>query len=91
MKEQEIEAEINRRRDAEGKRMADRWSDLPMPMRETLMMAIHILAGAKCPKRLLTPIFDWANNYSSEEFNELSPEEIDKLKLVKWNEWAKRG
>lgn len=59
-----------------------------MPTFYIVNMAMHILSDANCPTNLLKPIAEWMKTYG-ENLNELSELEQDKLKLIKWEEWAK--
>jgi len=56
-------------------------------------MALYILNDAHCPHDLLQPIAKWAWEYNglTSDMPELSEEEMGKMKLIKWQEWAKRG
>lgn len=60
-----------------------------MPTLYIVSMALTILFDAKCPTNLLKPIGEWSKTYG-EHLNELSEEEQERLKLAKWDMWAKK-
>lgn len=69
--------------------------DLATHMKEELphlsvaMMAIEILNDCKCPPKILGPVWEWSRTYLR-DFDGLSGEDKEKLKLIKWQEWARR-
>lgn len=48
----------------------------------TLHMAFNILADSRCPQNILESIREWIDGRSEVS---ISDEEMDKLKLLKWN------
>ena len=61
---------------------------IDMPTVFIVSMAMNILFEAECPSGLLKPIAEWARTYG-EKLTGVNEEEKDKLKLVKWERWAK--
>ena len=61
--------------------------EMVMPTMYVVQMGVDILKGAGCPLSLVKPVWEWAKTYGKNK-NELNEEEQDKLKLVKWQEWA---
>ena len=63
--------------------------DLELPTLQTVLMGLDILGTSGCPGKLLQPIYEWTKTYGKNK-NELNEEEQEKLKLIKWQEWARR-
>jgi hypothetical protein len=59
-----------------------------MPSVLIVNMGVEILNAAGCPHSLTRPIFEWVHQYG-ENTLELNEAEKDKLKLIKWQEWAR--
>jgi len=58
-----------------------------MPELLVVNMALTILAEAKYPENLLRQVGEWSERYA--ETQGLTEEERDKMKLIKWQTWAK--
>lgn len=59
-----------------------------LPTLSVVMMGINMIGEAGCPTNLLKPIYEWAKEHNNDKY-ELSTTEQDKLKLIKWQEWAR--
>jgi hypothetical protein len=58
-----------------------------LPSLSVVMMAIEMVSESGCPGKLLTPIYEWAEADCGSR-DGLTDEEKEKLKLVKWSQWA---
>ncbi len=58
-----------------------------LPPGAIVNMALHILSDAECPTNLLKSVSEWAGKYGG-NIRELNEEEQDKLRLLKWKNWA---
>ncbi len=58
-----------------------------LPTLSVVMMAIEMIRESGCPAKLLTPIYEWARVDCGSE-DGLTDGEREKLKLVKWTQWA---
>jgi hypothetical protein len=59
-----------------------------LPTLSVVLMGVDILRSAGCPGELVKPVYEWARAYGKDKY-ELNEVEKDKLKLLKWEEWAK--
>lgn len=62
-------------------------ADIGMPTCYVIQMAIGILQEAGCPNSIIRPIFEWAKQYG-QNTNQLNEYEQDRLRLLKWKQWA---
>ena len=61
-----------------------------LPSYYVVRMALEILFDAHCPTNLLKQLGEWSSKYNRPETNDLNPEEVDKMALIKWREWANK-
>jgi hypothetical protein len=59
-----------------------------LPCFWTILFAINILTEAGCPLDLIKQVHSWASKQNVEYKDGLTPEEKERLALIKWNEWA---